>query len=76
MEYRTKPKSVIITTVDGKVMFGKVNLGVKERLSDVFTKDKSPFVVLFDAVFGDVPTDKKKVLFVNKDHIAWAEPVD
>ncbi len=74
MRYQTRPKNVTVKTVDGMMLTGKVNLGSKERLSDVFTKDQSPFVILYDVIFEDGRGDTRKVLFMNKNHIAWAEP--
>jgi len=69
-----KPADVIIKTLDGSLVEGKVNLGYENRTSDLFTKTDDPFIVVFDATHLGSP--KKKVLVVNKQHIVWAEPRD
>jgi hypothetical protein len=69
-----KPADVSIKTLDGSVIEGKVNLGYENRMSDLFTKTDSPFIVVFDAVHLGSP--KKKGLVLNKQHIVWAEPRD
>jgi hypothetical protein len=40
-------------------------------VSDLFLKTDEPFIVLFDAEHKE---GSGKVLFVNKNHIVWAEP--
>jgi hypothetical protein len=74
MRYKTNPRGVTIRTVDGFTFSGKINLGVNERLSDMFTKDEKPFIVLCDVVFEGGKGGTGKVLFINKRHIVWAEP--
>ena len=64
-------KNIVIKTSDGSTLIGKINLGIKERVSDIFTKTGNPFVILFDAKHRD---GEEKVFFVNKDHIVWVEP--
>mgnify|MGYP001104962215 CR=1 FL=1 len=66
-------RQVTIRTVDGSILQGSVNLGVKDRVSDLFTKTEDPFVVLFDAAYSG---GTEKVLIVNKIHIVWIEPED
>lgn len=72
MDYQSNPKGVTIKTVDGQALSGKINLGINERLSDIFVRDQKPFVILFDVKFDG--GGEGKVLFVNKRHIVWAEP--
>lgn len=74
MEYRSNPKKVTIKTVEGQALSGKINLGVNERLSDIFTREEKPFVILYDVTFEGGTGALGKVLFVNKRHIVWAEP--
>jgi len=62
---------VSILTVDGSMIRGKINLGDKERISDVLVKGDSPYLVVFDASTASV---QGKVLIVNKQHIIWVEP--
>ncbi len=71
--YKKEYRHVTIRTSDGSTILGKVNLGIKERVSDLFTKTETPFIVLFDAEHRD---GTGKVLFVNKNNIVWAEPED
>ncbi len=71
--YKTEMRNVVIRTADGATIRGKVNLGVKERLSDLFTKSESPFVIVTEATHKE---GAGKTLFVNKSHIVWAEPED
>jgi hypothetical protein len=68
-----KIRQVTIRTVDGSILQGKVNLGVEDRVSDLFTKTQDRFVVLFDAVYSG---GAGKVMVINKDHIVWIEPED
>ncbi|MGD9241541.1 MAG: hypothetical protein PVG69_16040 [Desulfobacterales bacterium] len=68
-EYR----SITIKTTDGSTIQGKVNLAYKQRVSDLFTKDTSPFIIMVDVMSKE---SKVRVMFVNKKHIVWAEPED
>jgi hypothetical protein len=56
---------------DGATIQGRVNLTSKERVSDLFTKSKSPFIILVDAFLRE---GQGKILIVNKEHIVWVEP--
>ena len=69
--YVTDYRSVTIKTTDGSTINGKVNLTSKQRVSDLFTESSSPFLIMVDSVTRD---GSGKILFVNKDHIIWAEP--
>ena len=70
-QYKKEYRNITIRTTDGSTLLGKVNLGIKERVSDLFTKTENPFIVLFDAEHKE---GSGKVLIVNKNHIVWAEP--
>ncbi len=72
-QYRTDYRRISIRTTDGSTLRGYVNLGVKERVSDLFTKTESQFVVLTECEHSKV---QAPVLFINKDHIVWVEPED
>ena len=72
-EKRLDARKIVVRTVDGSVIRGKVNLAARERVSDLFTGSEEPFIVIFDASLGDTT---KKVFFVNKRHILWVEPED
>lgn len=69
--YKREYRNVSIRTIDGSTLLGKVNIGIKERVSDIFTKTDNPFIVLFDVELKD---GSGKVFFVNKNNIVWVEP--
>ncbi len=71
--YQTDYRTITIKTTDGSTLQGKVNISPNQRVSELFTIQKGPFVVLVDATFGDV---SGKTLFINKEHIVWVEPED
>ena len=64
-------QTITIMTVDGATIQGKVYIPSEERLSDLFTKSESQFLIMVDSVSRDV---QGKTLFINKKHIIWAEP--
>ena len=66
-EYR----SITIKTTDGSTIHGKVNLANKQRVSDLFTKATAQFLIMVEVMSKE---SKGKVMFINKDHIVWAEP--
>jgi hypothetical protein len=71
--YKREYRDITIKTNDGSILKGKINMGIKERVSDLFTKTDNPFIVLFDVEHKDITG---KVLFVNKSNIVWVEPKD
>lgn len=71
--YKREYRNVTIRTIDGSTLLGKVNIGIKERVSDIFTKTDNPFIVLFDVELRD---GSGKVFFINKNNIVWVEPED
>ncbi len=72
-EYKTDYRTITIKTTEGSTVQGKVNISPNQRVSELFTIQKGPFVILVDATFGDVTG---KTLFINKEHIVWVEPED
>jgi len=64
-------QTITIMTVDGATIQGKVYIQSEERMSDLFTKSESPFLIMVHAISRDV---QDKTLFINKKHIIWAEP--
>ena len=66
-------QSITIKTTDGLTIHGKVNLSSEQRVSDIYTKSESPFVVMVDVLLRE---GEGKTLFINKDHIVWVEPED
>jgi hypothetical protein len=69
--YVTDYRSITIKTTDGSTINGKVNLTSKQRVSDLFTQEGAPFLIMVDAATRD---GTGKILFINKEHIVWAEP--
>ena len=69
--YKKEYRNITIRTTDGSIILGKINIGIKKRVSDIFLKTDEPFIVLFDAGHKE---GSGKILFVNKSHIVWAEP--
>ena len=69
--YVTDYRAITIKTTDGSTINGKVNLTSKQRVSDLFTDADSQFIILVDAVTKE---GSGKILFINKEHIVWAEP--
>ena len=66
-EYKCK-----IHMLDGNTITGKVNSRSLKRLSEVFTNDQSPFVVVYGAKMWD--GSKKKTFILSKSAIAWIDP--
>jgi hypothetical protein len=71
--FETDYRTISIKTSDGSTVQGKVNISPNQRVSELFTAQKGPFVVMVEATFGEV---SNKTLFINKDHIIWVEPED
>ena len=69
--YRTDYRKITIRTTDGSTLLGEINIGIKERVSDLFTKADNPFVVLSNVEHS---SGSGRIFFINKDHIVWAEP--
>ncbi len=62
-----------VHTIDGATLNGRVNIAGVDRLSDLFTNEDPPFVVLVDVATEHVGG---RTLFVNKRHVIWVEPED
>ena len=71
--YRKEYRRVTVKTTDGSTLTGQVNIGIKDRVSELFTRSDSPFVVMTDVETRD---GSGKVLIVNKNQIVWVEPND
>lgn len=71
--YKREMRRVTIKTTDGATFTGEVNLGIKDRVSDLFTKETTPFIVLTDA---ETREGSGKIFIINKSQIVWAEPHD
>ena len=68
--FQTDYRKITIRTTDGSTLYGKVNLGKNDRVSDLFNS-VHPFIVMVDVLFKD---GTGKTMFVNKNHIVWVEP--
>ena len=70
-------RELTVKLVDGSVVKGKINLHHDEhmiqRVSEIFTQIKDPFLVVFDATFEG---ESGRVLIINKQNIIWALPED
>jgi hypothetical protein len=71
--YKREYRNIIIKTTDGSILSGKINIGMKPRVSELFTQVDTPFIVLSDVKNED---GFSKVLFVNKSNIVWVETKD
>ncbi|MBU0992064.1 MAG: hypothetical protein KJ737_06180 [Proteobacteria bacterium] len=70
---RLRPVKVMIKTKDGHAITGQINLGTKDRLSDMFIQSGDKFIIILKATFDSEET--KEVMILNMDYIAWVEPV-
>lgn len=68
-EYRT----IVVRTMDGSTIHGKVNIGANKRVSDLFVNNGENFIVMVDVTLRD---GHGKILILNKSHIVWVEPED
>ena len=69
-QYVVDERTVKIVTLDGTQINGFVNKKGLERTSDMFTKDDSPFIIVYNVTSKG---HENKVLAVNKNQIIWAE---
>jgi hypothetical protein len=70
-DYQVEYKQITLRTTDGSTINGKVNIGLNQRVSDIFTSNEELFIVLVDVSFKD---SFGKTMFINKRHIVWVEP--
>lgn len=69
-QYLVDERAVIIVTTDGTTIQGIVDLKGLERTSDLFTKDGTPFIIVYRAT---AKGHENRVLAINKNQIIWAE---
>ena len=75
-----KARIIRLRLVDGTQVNGQININREQdydRLSDLITNEREPFLILYNAMahHGNIDNPiKHKTLFVNKNHIIWAEP--
>lgn len=76
----THSRFIRIRLIDGSQLNGQINLNRDPgftRLSDLISSRRERFLTLTNVtVYGHdfQIKEKKKVLFINKTHIMWAEP--
>jgi hypothetical protein len=66
-------RTVTIGLCGGTVIAGKINIGSTRRLSDFLNKQDNLFIVLFDVTEAGT---EGGVVFVNRNQIVWARPVE
>ncbi len=72
---KLEAREISLKLADGSVVKGKINLHNDEltiqRVSELFTQVRDPFLVVFDATFEG---KTGRVLVVNKHNVIWASP--
>ncbi len=74
---KREPRQVTMKLTDGSLLRGQVNLFYEEivlnRVSDLFTRNKDPFIVVFGVKLEETSS---QVVIVNKENIIWIAPED
>lgn len=68
LSYRPNYREVTVKMVDGSIIEGRINIAGKQRVSEMFTSQDSPFVTIVDVVSSSGISGN---IIVNKQHIAW-----
>jgi small nuclear ribonucleoprotein (snRNP)-like protein len=78
--YLVDEQDIRIKLVNGTEMKGTINVAEYsvDRLSEVFARKDISFIVIYNC--SECPKNEEKleseeVLFINRDHILWAEPL-
>jgi len=72
-DYTKKSRELIIKTVTGDTYRGNINIGSNDRVSDMFTQVKSPFVVMYEAMHKG---ETNITVVINKQNIVSIRPLD
>jgi hypothetical protein len=72
-DYDKNNRELIVSTVTGDTYRGTINISSKERLSDMFTKVKIPFIVMYDVTFKG---EEKATIIINKQNIVSVKPLE
>ena len=72
--HEVKEYECYVHMFDGRTIIGNINISPLERLSDVFTQNQAPFVIVYNATIGDGPRGRTFIL--NKSGISWIEPLE
>ncbi len=76
----TNDRIVRVRLIDGTQVNGQVNIDRAkgyDRLSDLMSDTDEPFLILHHVTIHQSSLDnpiRHKTLFVNKQHVIWAEP--
>jgi len=75
--YIIDEKEVHIRLTSGEDIWGKINIADYDvtRLSELFTKSDLYFIVVSNCHDSKSEDDDGHVMFINKDHVLWVEPV-
>ncbi len=83
MDAKKRPvesRDVVVKESDGASISGRVNLegekGRADRVSDLLTRGKRKFLVVYNARDMKVSGEEASVIILNKDHILWVIPQD
>ena len=75
-----KDRIIRLRLTDGTMINGQININRDQgydRLSDLVANYREPFLIIYNVTVHlahmDTPV-RHKALFINKDHIVWAEP--
>jgi hypothetical protein len=71
--WQINPHKAIVKLTDGSQIAGTINVIGNNRLSDMFTKSASPFIVLYNA---NMQGRGDRVVVINKHQIVFASPED
>jgi hypothetical protein len=75
-----KDRIIRLRLTDGTMINGQININRDhgyDRLSDLVANYREPFLIIYNVTVHLVHMDtpiRHKALFINKDHIVWAEP--
>jgi tartrate dehydratase beta subunit/fumarate hydratase class I family protein len=75
-----KARIIRLKLADGTLVNGQININRDQnydRVSDLITNNNEPFLILYNVTAhpGNIDNPiRYKTLFINKDHIIWAEP--
>ena len=78
--HSVKDRIIRMKLIDGTKINGQVNINRDhgyDRLSDLVANGREPFLILYNVTVHDAALEnpvRHKTLFVNKQHILWAEP--
>ena len=70
---RLRPVKVKIYTINDTLIEGQLNLGTKDRLSDLFINSTDRFIIVLKATLNG---ENKEVMIINKSFISWVEPIN